>query len=133
MDKKIFTLTGTNRRLVAEAIRDSPNGHMVVISEPTRSLDQNALLWPLLTEVSRQVVWYGRRLTPNQWKSFFTAALSGLDVVPNIDGTGFVALGEATSTMSKRKFSDLIELIFAFGADREVRFAAPKDHYLGRL
>lgn len=133
MDKQIFTLTRTNRRFVAETIRDSPDGHMVIVSEPTRTLDQNALLWPLLTEVSRQVVWYGRKLTPNQWKSFFTAALFGMDVVPNMDGTGFVALGERTSTMSKKKFSELIELIFAFGSERNVRFAAPKDQYLARV
>lgn len=125
MDKQIFTLTRTNRRTIAETIRDSPDGYMVIVSEPTRTLEQNALLWPLLTELSRQVDWYGRRLTPNQWKSFFTASLLGIDCVPNLEGTGFIALGESTSTMGKKKFSDLLELILAFGADKGVRLIAP--------
>lgn len=33
------------------------------------------------------------------------------------------ALGQRTSTMSKRTFSDLVELIYAFGAERGVRWS----------
>lgn len=51
----------------------------------------------------------------------FTASLSKQDVVPGIDG-GFVVLGKATSSMSKREFAELVELIYAFGAERGVRF-----------
>lgn len=40
--------------------------------------------------------------------------------------TGFVALGQRTSTMSKGTFSELVELIFAFGAERGVRWSEPK-------
>jgi hypothetical protein len=129
MDKQIFTLARANRRYIAEQIRDSPDGYKVVISEPTRTLDQNALLWPLLTEVSKQVDWYGNRLTPDEWKAVFTASLKQQKVVPGIDG-GFVVVGLSTSAMGKRLFSDLIELIYAFGEQRGVRFSAPKDRYL---
>ena len=132
MDKKIFVLTPTNRRFVAENIRDSSDGYVVTISEPTRTLEQNALLWPLLTEVSKQVDWYGRKLSKEEWKDVFTAALRKQTVVPGIDG-GFVVCGRSTSSFGKKMFSDLIELIFAFGADHGVRFAAPKSHYLARL
>jgi hypothetical protein len=41
-----------------------------------------------------------------------------MDVVPNLEGTGFVALGLSTSKMSKREFSDLLELVNAFAAER---------------
>lgn len=110
------------RRLIAQA----PAGYVVTVQEPTRTLDQNALLWPLLGDVSRQVDWYGRKLSPEDWKHVFTASLSKLDVVPNLDGTGFVALGQSTSRMGKRKFSDLVELIYAFGAERGVEWSTPK-------
>ena len=39
-----------------------------------------------------------------------------LPVVPGMEG-GFVVLGSKTSHMSKRELSDLIELIYAFGAE----------------
>lgn len=33
---------------------------------------------------------------------------------------GFVVLGQSTSKMGKREFSDLVELIYSFGAERNV-------------
>ena len=95
---------------------------VVELRTETRSLEQNARLWAMLTEVSRQVDWYGRKLTPEQWKHVFSAALKKQDVVPSIDG-GFVVLGLSTSKMTRAEMSELQELIEAFGAERGVRFA----------
>ena len=49
-----------------------------------------------------------------------SAALKKQDVVPNIDGDGFVVLGQSTSKMGKKEFGDMIELIQSFGAQRGV-------------
>lgn len=89
-----------------------------------RSLDQNAKLWVLLTEVSRQVDWYGEKLAPEDWKHVFTAALTKQKAVPGIDG-GFVVLGQSTSRMNKQQFSELIELIYAFGANQGMTWSEP--------
>jgi hypothetical protein len=48
-------------------------------------------------------------------------------VVPNIEGTGFVALGLSTSRMTKGEMSDLMELIAAFGAERGVAWSDPAE------
>ena len=79
----------------------------------------------MLADVSKQVEWYGKKLSPDDWKHVFTAGLRKLDVVPNLDGTGFVALGMHTSRMSVREMSDLIELISAFGSERRVAWTDP--------
>ena len=110
-----------SRRLCAEYVMQAPDGWAVVVKEPTRSLEQNSRLWALLHDVAAQVDWYGKRLTPEDWKSVFTAALKKAHVVPGIDG-GFVVLGLSTSRMSKRELSDLMELIAAFGAEKGVVF-----------
>jgi hypothetical protein len=100
----------------------APDGFVVTISEPTRTLEQNALMWPLLQEVSRQVDWYGQKLTDEEWKDVFSASLKKQKVVPGLDG-GFVVCGQRTSKMSKKEFSELIELIYAFGAQKGVKFS----------
>lgn len=102
-------------------------GHrMVVEVKPeTRSLAQNALLWATLDDISKQVDWYGRKLTSEEWKHVFTASLAKQDVVPGIDG-GFVVLGKSTSKMTKGEMSELQELMHAFGAQNGVRFTAPE-------
>lgn len=109
------------RQRAVMAVQSAPSGYVVEIREPSRSLDQNSLLWPLLTELSHQVNWYGQKLTPDEWKDVMTAGLRKQKAVPGIDG-GFVMVGSRTSKMSKAEFSDLVELIYAFGAERGVRF-----------
>jgi hypothetical protein len=123
MKQSFILVHKTARQRAEQAVRDANDGWVVTISEQTRSTDANAALWAMLTEVSQQVEWYGKKLSPEDWKHVFTASLRKLQVVPNLDGTGFVALGLSTSRMSKREFSDLIELIAAFGADRGVEFS----------
>jgi hypothetical protein len=113
------------RQRAVDAVKAAPSGFVVTVAEPTRNSDQNSLLWALLTDVSQQVEWYGKRLTPEDWKHVFSASLRKLTVVPNLDGSGFVALGMSTSRLSKREFSDLIELIYAFGAERDVVWSEP--------
>ena len=120
--KQRFTLThATARQRAISAVSTAPDGMVVEIKPPTRSLDQNALLWPLLTELSQQVDWYGQKLTPEEWKDALTAGLKKQKVVPGIDG-GFVVIGAHTSKMSKAEFSELVELIYCFGAQHGVEW-----------
>lgn len=100
----------------------APDGFIVKISEPTRNLEQNAALWAMLADVSEQVVWYGQKLPAEDWKAIFTASLKRSKVVPGIDAGTFVVCGQSTSKMTKADFSDLLEVIAAFGAEHNVKF-----------
>lgn len=122
MSKQIFILAHQQaRRNAIAAIESAPEGYRVEIRQPTRSLDQNARMWALLTELARQVEWHGQYLTPENWKDICTAALKRQDVVPGVDG-GFVVLGTSTRNMTVSEMSELIEFITAFGAQRGVVF-----------
>lgn len=110
---------------IKPALVDGKRLHLEV-REEKRTDAQNRRLWALLNEVSEQVEWHGRRLSAEEWKHVFTAALKRQDVVPNLEGNGFVVLGTKTSQMTRREMSDLQELITAFGAERGVRFSAPE-------
>lgn len=123
----IYRLYG-NRGNVLQAIKEAPEGYVVEIKEQTRSLEQNALLWALLRDVAKQVKWYDRRLNVHDWKAMFTASLKKSDVVPGLDG-GFVVLGQSTSKMTKKEFSDLCELIYSFGAEHGVEWTEPYEEY----
>ena len=118
---KVLTLSNDiARKAACRFVMESPDGYVARISEPTRTLEQNAHLWPLLDIISREVDWYGQRLTAEEWKDVFSASLRGQKAVPNIDGTGFVVCGQSTSKMGKKEFSDLLEIIFAFAAERGI-------------
>lgn len=96
--------------------------YVIEVKEFTRTVEQNSKLWALLGEVSAQVNWHGQKLSSEDWKHVFSAAMNQQRVVPNIDSTGFVVLGKSTSKMSVAEMMDMIELIQAFGAQHGVKF-----------
>lgn len=102
---------------------DSKNPLVVCIQEMTRTLEQNARMWATLTDISKQVEWHGLKLTNGEWKHVFTATLKGQKTVPNLEGTGFIVLGQSTRVMSKKELSDLLELAYAFGAAHGVKWS----------
>jgi hypothetical protein len=93
----------------------------LTIKEQTRTLEQNSRMWGMLTDISEQVNWYGKKLSPEDWKHVLTAALCRQNIVPGIDG-GFVVLGKSTRKMTKKEMSELQDLIEAFGAQQGVKF-----------
>lgn len=106
----------------AKALLQAGRRLIVEVRTETRSLAQNRRLWAMLTDVSLQVEWYGQRLSAEDWKAIFTAALRKSRAVPGIDG-GFVVLGQSTRTMTRAEMSELQTLMEAFGAERGVKWS----------
>ena len=105
--------------MVGKGIKAGPV--VITLGRPKRNLNQNAMMWSLLTDISSQVNWHGQYLQPEDWKNICTASLKKQQAVPGIDG-GVVMIGASTSRMNKAQFSELIELILAFGAEHNVKF-----------
>ncbi len=98
------------------------NKLVLTIEEQKRSSEQNALLWSVLTDLSKQVKWHGEKLTKEEFKDLLTAGLKKQRAIPGIDG-GFVVLGTSTSKMTKQDMTDLITLAHAFGDERGVKWS----------
>jgi hypothetical protein len=111
------------RERVANWAAKLPSGTRVEFKQAKRTLPQNDRMWAMLTEVAIQVQWHGTKLRPDDWKLLFLDALKReVRTVPSIDGSGFVNLGQSSSDLSKSEMGDLIELIYAFGAEHGVVF-----------
>jgi hypothetical protein len=91
------------------------------VKPETRSDLQNRRMWAMLTDISQQVDWHGIRLSPEDWKAIFTAAMKKARIVPGLDG-GFVVLAQSSSRMSRTEMSEMQEMMAAFGAERGVTF-----------
>lgn len=108
-----------DRQRIANWARNVDLGTIVEFRKKTRSHEQNAKLHAMLGEVSSQVVWYGQKLKVEDWKNMFSASLRKAQVVPGIDPGTVVPLGIHTSTMTIDEMSNMIELIYHFGAQPE--------------
>ena len=78
-NKRVFKLVHAQaRRLAVEAVHAAPDGYCVTVSEPTRSLDQNAAMWPILQAFADQLQWPVNGamvwMTPDEWKDVLSAA-----------------------------------------------------------
>ena len=115
-----------NRERAKRLIDAAPVGAVVNVKPATRTTDQNALLWALLSDVSRAKP-EGRELTPDVWKSLFMHALDHTQRFEMaLDGRGVVPVGFRSSRLTKEQFSDLIDVIFEYGARHGVEFSEPK-------
>lgn len=100
---------------------DLQSGFTWSLKEETRSLAQNRRMWAMLRDISRQVEWYGQKLSDDDWKNVFSASVQKQRAVPGLDG-GFVVLGVSTSKQSKKWFNDMFLVMEGFAAEKGVRF-----------
>lgn len=128
-DKQVFRFVHIEaRRRAAAYCMTAPEGSIAEFKEATRTIEQNSKLWPMLDDISKQVEWYNNWLSREEWKDFFSAIILKQKVVPNMEGTGFIAVGGRTSKMGKKMFSEMIELIYYFGTEHCVVWSEP-DNY----
>jgi hypothetical protein len=102
-------------------VEKAPKGYVVEVREPKRTLEQNDLLWSLLTDVSVAMP-QGRRHTPDDWKAIFMNACGWeCQFVEGLDGRPFPK-GFRSSHLTKKQMSDLIEFILAWGSENGVKW-----------
>ena len=123
--KQLFKIYSPRSRSQAiEAVRQAPEHWVVEIKQRTRSLDQNSMLWRLLTISSKNVPWIVNgetvMLSPEDWKDVFTASLHQENRIARGIRGGFVMLGRSTSVMGVQAMTELIEFIYNFLAEQGV-------------
>lgn len=102
----------------------------VRLSDIRRTLDQNAAMWPALTDFANQVEWeidgVVQKLAPEDWKDLLTAAFFlEIRTAPALHGGGRVMLGHRTSKFGRKEMGEFLEFLHAEGAERGVRWSAP--------
>jgi hypothetical protein len=81
-ERRVFRLVHAEaRRRAAEAIQTAPDGYCVTVSEPTRSLEQNAAQWPYLEGFAQQkqlcINGVMQHVTSDDWKNVLTGCGNG--------------------------------------------------------
>jgi len=109
------------RRLAKELVDRAPDDAVVNIREATRTLDQNALMWAMLSDISRAQP-EGRKHTTEVWKALFMHALDHeVRFEMGLNGEPF-PVGFRTSHLSKQQMADLITFIAEYGDRHGVRW-----------
>lgn len=104
-------------------LRKLPFGTRIEFKAPKRTLPQNDRMWAMLTDIAAFMRKRGTDYTTDEWKVIFMHAC-GREVkfLPSLDGKNFIPYGQSSSDLSKQEMTDLIEFMFAWGAENEILF-----------
>ena len=126
-DKRMVKLvTKAHRQRAIALVSSAPEGYVVTIQEPTRSLEANAKMWAMLRDISRCQP-MGRKHTPDDWKAIAMNACGWeCQFVEGLDGRPFPQ-GFRSSNLTVGQMSVLIEFLYSFGAENGVIWTDPQD------
>lgn len=124
--KRVRLVGDSQRDYAVRLIRESNDGDVMRLGAETRSDEQNRKLWPMLTDIQRQVPGM-ETYAANDIKLRFLNAL-GVEMrfLPALEDEGMFPVGLRSSTLTKAQFSGLIELIYAYGAKHGVEWSEPQ-------
>jgi len=130
MTERYPLVSESARRMAKYSIDAAPSGYVCEIKERTRTNDQNALLHSLLSDISKQKDYAGKKRSLDDWKAIMVSghrmALNEAgEVVPGINGE-FVQLRRSTAQMGVKELGSLIDFISAWASDNGVKLKAPE-------
>lgn len=127
--KRVFRLIHDQARNNAILeVSNAPDGYIVSVGEPTRTLEQNAKFHAMLQDVADKCMYAGKRLSMESWKALFVsghaiATKQGGEALVGMEGE-FVAIRESTAHMSKQRSASLIEYVLAWCAMNDIELTA---------
>ena len=124
MGRAVITIQDDqDRKRVGSWASRAPLGTRVEFKRAKRSVPQNDRMWAMLTDVAAQKEHASRKYTTDQWKILFMHACGReVQFIPSLDNSTFIPWGQSSSDLSKQEMTDLIEFIFAWGAENGVVF-----------
>lgn len=137
------------RSLLPSVIEETRDGGKVEMSikrrRDTKTRLQEEKYHAMIGDIARQVPIYdGRMLPAGSWKRLLVNAFKhdtkndenladdwhkfgdNLELIPALNNPGFVAVGEQTRHFTLKLGSAFIEWLYAFGAEKDVRWSTPK-------
>jgi len=139
-----FHLTESNKPYLFEKLNllDFTKDWYVTVEEyDKRTLDQNAKLHAMLTDISKQSTHLNKRLSADDWKRLCVAQFrtdciknnvpklteywqnNEFKLIPSLDGQSLVALGTQTRKFPAYVMAGFIDWLYYFGAENEIKWS----------
>lgn len=121
-------ILGQDRTRAHKLIDAAPAGAVVTIKPSKRSLDQNAKLHAMATDLMLAKP-EGRNYPLRVWKVMALAMIGKkVEFHPALDGEGVVPVSPSTARLTKAECADMIEAMYAYGAQHGVQWSEPNPY-----
>lgn len=143
MPGKLFRLVDAKvRQRAADFIlREAPEGWTVRVSEPQKKREQEEKYHAMIGDIARQTTYAGRRWDADDMKRILvdefademrqagTPLHHDSRLIPSENGRRVIQLGIQTREFYVREAAQFIEFLYAYGAERDVRWTEPAREY----
>lgn len=127
MTQTVILYGARQRREAKDLIDRAPADAVVTVRAATRSNEQNAKMWAMLSDISRAKP-EGRHWTPETWKAAFMHCLGHqVQFCEGLDNSGPFPLGFRSSKLTVRQMVDLITCIDEYGTRHGVMWTTPAE------
>lgn len=127
MSKTVHLNTPMRRAFAKRLIDQAADSEVCRIADETRSQEQNRKMWPMLADLRNQVDWLGEYTTEDIKLMFLNRLGVELRFLPTLERQGMFPVGLRSSTLTREQFGALIELLYQFGAEQNVRWTDPAE------
>lgn len=115
-----------NRARALHWLNIAEDGVIVRFLKPTRTNAQNAKMWAMLGDISKQCELHGKKHIPEMWKAIFMKACGQeVQFVLGLDSEPF-PVGFRSSQMSVGQMGDLITFMLQWGDETGVKWTDEK-------
>ena len=114
-------LSQHNRNVAREMVDNAPDGHILEVRPPKRSLDSNRYYWAVLGDISEQMV-VGKAYEPSIWHEYLRALFLPERMIELPDGS-IKMLEPSTSELNQALFSEYVEKVVKWALEHDVRFS----------
>ncbi len=102
-------------------VDNAPDGYVLEVRPPKRSLDSNRYYWAVLGDISEQMV-VGKAYEPSIWHEYLRALFLPERMIELPDGS-IKMLEPSTSELSQALFSEYVEKVVRWALEHDVRFS----------
>jgi hypothetical protein len=118
-------ILGHNRDRAHRLIEAAPAGSVLTVKPAKRSLDQNAKLHAMATDLMLAKP-QGRNYSVRVWKVMALAMIGKkVEFHPALDGDGVTPISPSTARLTKAECADMIEAMYAYGSEHGVQWSEP--------
>lgn len=145
MSKRILKITGeVARKAICREVLAAPDGHVVTIAEPVKKREQEERYHAMISDIAKQCTFMNRKWSGEEWKRLLIDAYVRVarenakaegnpdpfagqgEIVPALEGGGFVQLGIQSRRFKVRQASEFIEYLRDYGENQLVVWSEPE-------
>ncbi len=114
-------LSPHNRDVAKQMVDNAPDGHILEVRPPKRSLDSNRYYWAVLGDISEQMV-VGKAYEPSIWHVYFKQLFLP-DLMQELPDGSLSIVPPSSTKLTQKQFSEYLEKVVKWSLEHDVKFS----------